>query len=205
LRIYELAKTADKKSSEILSLARSLGFEVKTASSSITQEEAEAILKELESSEKSPVISSDESSLLEVEAEKKSEHQSSSKKGSWLDDIEAVPKVSKPPEVVTTGRSKAFLVYRILTVVVTLLFVFLGFTAINANRQGAQLTENVNATTKLLTDNQKVLDKKIEALNKEIQTLKDSQTKAKEADKKAETNKKPTAAPQKTGKQASKK
>jgi hypothetical protein len=39
-----LARKVDKKSSEILELARSLGFEVKTASSSITEEEADKLL-----------------------------------------------------------------------------------------------------------------------------------------------------------------
>lgn len=48
MRIYELARQVDKKSSEILKLAQSLGFEVKTASSSVTNEEAKVILKELE-------------------------------------------------------------------------------------------------------------------------------------------------------------
>lgn len=48
MRIYELARQVNKKSSEILKLAQSLGFEVKTASSSVTNEEAKVILKELE-------------------------------------------------------------------------------------------------------------------------------------------------------------
>lgn len=70
MRIYELARQVDKKSSEILKLANSLGFEVKTASSSITNEEAKVILKELE-----PVtMPASQNEVLEKDEQRTVEH-----------------------------------------------------------------------------------------------------------------------------------
>ena len=121
------------------------------------------------------------------------------------DKIESIPKVAPVDEPVQTGKSKAYLLYRIFTVLVTLFFIFLGFTALHANRQVAQVTESVNATTQTLMANQKALDKKLEALNKEIQTLKEKEAKAQEASKKAKNDKPLKTAPKTAQKQKPKK
>ncbi|WP_339011796.1 translation initiation factor IF-2 N-terminal domain-containing protein [Lactococcus garvieae] len=66
MRIYELGRKVDKKSSEILELAQNLGFEVKTASSSVTEEEVEVILKELEPPEKLAPVTRSEPEVSEI-------------------------------------------------------------------------------------------------------------------------------------------
>lgn len=218
MKIYQLAGDLGVDNKILLFFAQNKGIEAKSIASELTSDEVDSLLiafdeaggvldvvpeQDIEKDE--TVGTSTEEKKIQLEAEtskkikKEPKGQSLPKNGTWLDKIESAPKLSKPPEFVTTGRSKAFLVYRIMTVIVTLFFVFLGFTAINANRQGAQLIENVNATTKTLTDNQKALDKKIEDLNKEIQTLKDKQVKTEETDKKSKST------PKKAVKQTSKK
>lgn len=224
MKIYKLSSDLGVDKEALLSFAQSKGIEAKSIASELTSDEVDSLLiafdeaggvldvvPEQDVEKEEAVVTSTEEKKIQPEAEtskkikKKLKKEPLPKNGTWLDKIESAPKLSKPPEVVTTGRSKAFLVYRVMTVIVTLFFVFLGFTAINANRQGAQLTESVNATTKTLTDNQKALDKKIEDLNKEIQTLKDKQAKTEETDKKAENDKKPKSTPKKAVKQTSKK
>lgn len=231
MKIYKLSSDLGVDKEALLSFAQSKGIEAKSIASELTSDEVDSLLiafdeaggvldvvpeqdaekEEVQLEKDEAVVTSTEEKKIQPEAEtskkikKKPKREPLPKNGTWLDKIESSPKLSKPPEVVATGRSKAFLVYRVMTVIVTLFFVFLGFTAINANRQGAQLTESVNATTKTLTDNQKALDKKIEDLNKEIQTLKDKQAKTEETDKKAENDKKPKSTPKKAVKQTSKK
>lgn len=231
MKIYKLASDLGVDKEALLSFAQSKGIEAKSIASELTSEQVDSLLiafdeaggvldvvpeqdiekEEVQLEKEEAVVTSTEEKKVQPEAKpskkvkKKPKREPLPKNGTWLDKIESAPKLSKPPEVVATGRSKAFLVYRVMTVIVTLFFVFLGFTAINANRQGAQLTESVNATTKTLTDNQKALDKKIEDLNKEIQTLKDKQAKTEETDKKAENDKKPKSTPKKAVKQTSKK
>lgn len=201
MKIYELARELDVDREAFLFFAQNQKIEVKSIDSELTSDEVDSLLIAFDEA----VVTSTEEQKIQPKAEtskkikKKPKREPLPKNGTWLDKIELAPKLSKPPEVVTTGRSKAFLVYRIMTVIVTLFFIFLGFTVINVNRQGAQLTEDVNATTKTLTDNQKALDKKIEDLNKEIQTLKDKQVKTEEIDKKSKST------PKKAVKQTSKK
>ncbi|MGY0186375.1 translation initiation factor IF-2 N-terminal domain-containing protein [Lactococcus petauri] len=230
MKIYKLADDLGVDKKALLSFAQSKGIEAKSIASELTPEQVDNLLiafdeaggvldvapeqaveEEVQLEKEEAVVTSTEEKKVQPEAEtpkkikKKPKREPLPKNGTWLDKIESAPKLSKPPEVVATGRSKAFLVYRVMTVIATLFFVFLGFTAINANRQGAQLTENVNATTKTLTDNQKALDKKIEDLNEEIQTLKDKQAKTEETDKKVENDKKSKSTPKKVEKQTSKK
>lgn len=218
MKIYQLAGDLGVDNKRLLFFAQNKGIEAKSIASELTSDEVDSLLiafdeaggvldvvpkQDIEKYE--AVVTSTEEKKIQHEAEtskkikKKPKREPLPKNGTWLDKIELAPKLSKPPEVVATGRSKAFLVYRIMTVIVTLFFIFLGFTVINVNRQGAQLTEDVNATTKTLTYNQKALDKKIEDLNKEIQTLKDKQVKTEETDKKSKST------PKKAVKQTSKK
>lgn len=201
MKIYELARELDVDREAFLFFAQNQKIEVKSIDSELTSDEVDSLLIAFDEA----VVTSTEEKKIQPKAEtskkikKKPKREPLPKNGTWLDKIELAPKLSKPPEVVTTGRSKAFLVYRIMTVIVTLFFIFLGFTVINVNRQGAQLTEDVNATTKTLTDNQKALDKKIEDLTKEIQISKDKQAKTEE------TYKKSKSTPKKAVKQTSKK
>lgn len=201
MKIYELARELDVDREAFLFFAQNQKIEVKSIDSELTSDEVDSLLIAFDEA----VVTSTEEKKIQPKAEtskkikKKPKREPLPKNGAWLDKIELAPKLSKPPEVVATGRSKAFLVYRIMTVIVTLFFLFLGFTVININRQGAQLTEDVNATTKTLTDNQKALDKKIEDLTKEIQISKDKQAKTEE------TYKKSKFTPKKAVKQTSKK
>lgn len=213
LEIYKLARELGVKSQALLFLAQKEGIEAKSVASPLTEEEMDKLLvafdeaggvlepfeeetetvEKVKEKEEEPVPQK-ASPVAPLKKLKKKDKMKKVKGESAWDKIESMPKTAPIDEPVQTGKSKAYLLYRIFTVAVTLFFVFLGFTAIHANRQVAQVTESVNVTTQTLMANQKALDKKIEDLNKEIQTLKDKQAKAQEASKKAKNAKAPKTA-----------
>ncbi|MEY8537230.1 translation initiation factor IF-2 N-terminal domain-containing protein [Lactococcus muris] len=214
MKIYKLARELGVKSQALLFLAQKEGIEAKSVASPLTEDEMDKLLvafdeaggvleplleetqevAEAKEKEEEPVPQK-ASPVAPLKKLKKKDKMKKVKGESAWDKIESMPKTAPIDEPVQTGKSKAYLLYRIFTVAVTLFFVFLGFTALHANRQVAQVTESVNVTTQTLMANQKALDKKIEALNKEIQTLKEKEAKAQEASKKAKNDKKMKTAP----------
>lgn len=213
MEIYKLARELGVKSQALLFLAQKEGIEAKSVASPLTEEEMDKLLvafdeaggvleplleetqevADVKEKEEEPVPQKGAAPQPLKKLKKKDKMKKVRGESAW-DKIESIPKAVPIDEPVQTGKSKAYLLYRIFTGLVTLFFIFLGFTALHANRQVAQVTESVNVTTQTLMANQKALDKKIEDLNKEIQTLKDKQAKAQEASKKAKNAKAPKTA-----------
>lgn len=203
MRIYELARTVDKKSSDILSLAQTLGFEVKTASSNVTDEEAEVILKELEApqhkeEEQTPQkevpasredATSGEGFILPEQGKTKKKGKLSSllKLKKELGEYEKIPQEPKAPKVKTVKEKKATLLYRMVCIGVLLLFAGISNAAIQANKQVERLIQEVNATSKILNDNQKKLSEQEKALEERLVKVekKEQETKKASAPQKA--------------------
>ncbi|MGL4333665.1 MAG: translation initiation factor IF-2 N-terminal domain-containing protein [Lactococcus garvieae] len=199
MRIYKLAQNVDEKSSKILELAQGLGFEVKTASSNVTDEEAEAILKELGSSsdEESPTSlvqskekvsfvedsSSDEGIIIpeSTKGKKKGKFSSLLKFKKELGEYEKIPQEPKAPKVKTVKEKNAKLLYRIVCIGVLLIFAGIANAAVQANKQVERLTQEVNATSKILNDNQKELSEQEKVLEKRLDELEKKEKEAKKA------------------------
>lgn len=199
MRIYELARTVDKKSSDVLCLAQGLGFEVKTASSSVTDEEAEVILKEMEdspakASPKEFAQPKEEEAFLEAlssgegiiipesdKVKKKGKFSSLLKLKKELGEYEKMPQEPKAPKVKTVKEKNAKLLYRIVCIGVLLIFAGIANAAVQANKRVERLTQEVNATSKILNDNQKELSEQEKVLEKRLNELEKKEKEAKKA------------------------